>query len=85
MDRHRHRSPGQTYHPDDEAVVEVSAALLDHLALDGLDGEVTNVVPPIVGVTPGDNYIIQGKRITDTEALSQMSIPDHETCVHLTK
>lgn len=71
--------------PDDETVVEVPAALLDHLALDGLDGEVTNVVPPIVGVTPGGSYIIQGKRVTDAEALSQMSIPDHETCVHITR
>jgi hypothetical protein len=38
--------------PDDETLVEVPAALLNLLALDGLDGEVTNVVPPIVGVTP---------------------------------
>lgn len=70
---------------DDETVVEVPTALLDHLALDGLDGEVTIVVPPIVGVTPNGNYIIQGKRVTDAEVLSQMSIPDHETCVHVTK
>jgi hypothetical protein len=46
--------------PDDETIAEVPAALFDHLALDGLDGEVTNVVPPIVGVTPDGNYIIQG-------------------------
>jgi hypothetical protein len=71
--------------PDDETLVEVPAALLDHLALDGLDGEVTNVLPPIVGVMLGGNYIIQGKRVTNTEALSQMNIPDHETCVHVTK
>jgi len=42
-------------------------------------------VPPIVAVTPGGNFIIQGKRVTDAEALSQMNIPDHETCVHVTK
>lgn len=71
--------------PDDETIVEVPAALLDHLALDGLDGEVTNVAPPIVHVTHNGNYIIQGKRVTDTEALNQMNIPDHETCVHVTK
>ncbi|MGH3604209.1 MAG: hypothetical protein ACRDQI_09305 [Pseudonocardiaceae bacterium] len=69
--------------PDDETIVEVPAALLDHLAFDGLDGAVTNVVAPIVGVTPGGNYIIQGKQVTDTEALSQMSIPGHETCVQV--
>lgn len=71
--------------PDDDTLVEVPAALLDHLGLDGLDGKVTNVVPPIVGVTLEGNYIIQGKRATDAEVLSQMSIPDHETCVHVTK
>ncbi|MDQ3763489.1 MAG: hypothetical protein M3460_18230 [Actinomycetota bacterium] len=71
--------------PNDETLVEVPAALLDYLALDGLDGAVTNIVPPIVGVTPDGNYIIQGKRITDAETLSQMSIPDHETCVQVRK
>jgi hypothetical protein len=71
--------------PADETFVEIPAALLGYLALDGLDGVVTKVVPPIVGVTPCGNYIIQGKRVTDAEALSQMSIPDHETCVQVAK
>jgi hypothetical protein len=48
--------------PDDESIVEVPAALLDHLALDGVDGAVTNLMPPIVDVTTGGNYIIQGSR-----------------------
>ncbi len=71
--------------PDDETVVEVPAALLKHLTRDGVDGEVVTVAPPIVGITPEGNYIIQGKRVTDTNVLSQMSIPDHETCVHVAK
>jgi hypothetical protein len=70
---------------EDETLVEVPAALSEYLALDGLDGQVINVVPPIVAVTPGGHYIIQDKQVTDTEALSQMSIPDHETCVHVEK
>lgn len=70
---------------DDETLVEVPATLLEYLAVDGLDGQVINMVPPIVAVTPGGHYIIQGKQVTDTEALSQMSIPDHETCVHVEK
>lgn len=37
------------------------------------------------GVTLGDNYIVQGKQVTDAETLSQMSILAHETCVHITK
>ena len=71
--------------PDDETVVEVPAALLDHLAQDSLDGAVINIVPPIVGVTPRGNYIIQGKLVTGAEVLSQMNIPDHETCVQVMK
>ncbi|MGH3973543.1 MAG: hypothetical protein ACRDS9_09475 [Pseudonocardiaceae bacterium] len=70
---------------DDETIVEVPAALLNHLALDGLTGDVTHVVPPIVHVTNNGNYILQGKRVTDAETLSQMSVPEHETCVHVTK
>lgn len=70
---------------DDETLVEVPAVLLEYLALDGLNGQVINMVPPIVAITPGGHYIIQGKQVTDTEALSQMNIPDHETCVHVEK
>jgi hypothetical protein len=71
--------------PDDETLVEVPAALLDYLALDGLDGQARNLVPPIVHVTDTGKYIVQGRRVTDAEALSQMSVPDHETCVHVSK
>ncbi len=71
--------------PDDETLVEIPPSLLDHLVSDGLDGTVDTVAPPIVGVAPNGNYIIQGKRVTDAETLGQMNIPDHETCVHVTK
>lgn len=71
--------------PDDETIVEIPTVLLGYLALDGLDGAVTNLVPPIVGVTYNGNYIIQGKRVTEVEALRQMSIPEHETCVQVAK
>jgi hypothetical protein len=71
--------------PNDETIVEIPATLLDHLALDGLDGAVTNIAPPISGVTDNGNYIIRGKRVTDTDTLSQMNIPDHETCIQITK
>ncbi len=70
---------------DAETVVEVPARLLSFLALDGLDGDVTRTVPPIVQVLPSGNYIIQGKRVEDGEALSQMVIPDYETCVEVPK
>lgn len=71
--------------PDDETIVEVPPTLLDHLALDGLNDAVTNIVPPIVGITDNGHYIIQGKRVTDAEVLSQMNIPAHETCIQVAK
>lgn len=70
---------------DNEAVVEVPAALMAHLAKDGLGGDVVNLVPPIVHITENGNYIIRGQRVTDAETLGQMTIPDHETCVEVTR
>jgi hypothetical protein len=70
---------------DTDTVVEVPARLLGFLALDGLDGEVNNRVPPIVQVLDSGNYIIRGERVRDAEALDQMTIPDYETCVAVPK
>lgn len=70
---------------DNETVVEVPPGLMAHLGKDGLSGEVQHFVPPIVRVLDSGNYIIQGKRVSDSEALGQMDIPDHETCVEVTK
>jgi len=33
----------------DETIVEVPARLMAHLSKDGLDGEIANLIPPIVG------------------------------------
>lgn len=70
---------------DDETVIEVPSALLAYLTKDGLSGEVVNVGPPIVYVAEDGNYIIRGRRVTDPEALGQMTIPDHETCVEVSR
>jgi hypothetical protein len=70
---------------DDETVVEVPAGLMTHLTKDGLSGEVTNLVDPIMHVTAKGNYIVKGMRVTDAEALVQMDIPDRETCVEVPK
>lgn len=70
---------------DHEDVVEVPANLLSFLAVDGLDGDVAQLVPPIVHVLENGNYIVQGRRVDDAEALGQMTIPDHETCVEVPK
>lgn len=71
--------------PEGQTVLEVPPALLSHLAVDGVQGQVTNLVPPIVSITTAGNYIIQGRQVTETEVLAQMSIPVHETCVHVTR
>lgn len=70
---------------DDETIVEIYARLLTYLAEDGLGGEITNVVPPIVQVRDNGNYILQGLRLTDAAALGEMDIPEHETCVEVPK
>jgi hypothetical protein len=68
---------------DDETLVEVPARLMAHLDKDGLSGEILHPAPPIVHVKPDGNYIMRGPRVTDTEALGQMSIPSHETSIEL--
>jgi hypothetical protein len=70
---------------DDETIVEVPATLMAHLAKDGLNGDVVNVVPPIVHTTANGNYIIKGSRVADLETLGQMTIPEHETCVEVSR
>lgn len=71
--------------PANDTVVEVPAALLSYLSLDGLPTGKRNLVPPIVYVKDNGNYIIRGERVTDLETLSQMDIPDYESCVHVAK
>ncbi|MFB9962123.1 hypothetical protein [Sinosporangium siamense] len=71
--------------PDDETLVEITAKLMTHLAKDGLLGRITRFTHPIVHVKPNGNLIVQGARVTDAEALAQMDIPDHETCVEVSK
>jgi hypothetical protein len=68
----------------DETIVEVPPALMTFLAADGLDGEVGNLVPPVHVMTNG-NYIVNGRRVVNDQALGQMTIPDHETCVEVTR
>ena len=71
--------------PESETVVEIYARLMTHLAKDGLSGVVTSWTPPIVHVKENGNLIIQGKRVTDSEALAEMKIPDHEDVVEVNK
>ena len=70
---------------DQETLVEVPPKLMVHLVEAGIVGDIVNLISPIVHVAQNGNYIIRGKRVTDRAALSQMSIPDHETCVELSR
>lgn len=70
---------------DDETLVEVPARLLGHLDKDGLSGEVVRTAAPIVHVMASGNYIMRGPKVTDAEALGQMHIPAHETCIKVAK
>ena len=68
-----------------ETLVEVPARLMAHLDKDGLSGEILRPAPPIVHVTATGNYIMRGPRVTDAGALSQISLPHHETCIEIPK
>jgi hypothetical protein len=71
--------------PDSETVVEIYARLMTHLARDGFSGVVTSWIPPVVHVTENGNLVIQGKRVTDPEARTEMNIPRHEDVVEVDK
>lgn len=66
-------------------VVEIYAHLMTHLVKDGLSGVVTSWIPPIVHVKKNGNLVIQGKRVTDPQALAEMNIPGHEDVVEVDK
>ena len=71
--------------PEGETVVEIYARLMAHLTKDGLSGVVTCWIPPIVHVKENGNLIIQGKRVTDPEALGAMKVPEHEDVTEVDK
>lgn len=64
--------------PEQPASVEVPAKLLRHLAdLPALAATLRD--------TGHDSYILTGDPVTDPEALAQLDIPGHETCVEVGK
>jgi hypothetical protein len=71
--------------PASETVVEIYARLMTHLTKDGLSGVVMSWIPPIVHVKENGNMIIQGKRVTDPEALAEMKVPDYEDVAEVDK
>ncbi|SDJ74185.1 hypothetical protein [Streptomyces indicus] len=72
--------------PDGHTVVEVPTELFEHLTKDGLpSGEIKNFAAPIMLLTEQGTCIVQGPEMHDAEALSQMRMPDYETCIEVPK
>ncbi|MCF1595764.1 hypothetical protein [Streptomyces muensis] len=72
--------------PEGETAVEVPTELFEHLTKDHLAaGEIRRVEGPIMILTPNGTFVVQGREVTDPEALAQMEIPDYETVVEVPK
>ncbi|WP_063734379.1 hypothetical protein [Streptomyces sp. RTd22] len=72
--------------PEGETAVEVPTELFDHLEKDGLpSGEFRRLESPLMVLTPGGTYVVQGREVTDPETLAAMDIPDYETVVEVPK
>lgn len=72
--------------PQGQTVVEVPTELFEHLTKDGLpSGEIKNFTAPIMLLTEQGTCIVQGPEMYDAEALSQMRMPDYETCIEVPK
>ncbi|MFD7939013.1 hypothetical protein ACFV4T_31575 [Streptomyces sp. NPDC059755] len=69
-----------------ETAVEVPTELFKHLRKDGLPAaSVDRVQDPVMIMTEQGTCVVQGKAVTDAQALAEMSIPHYETCVEVAK
>ncbi|MEU8999940.1 hypothetical protein AB0C95_34860 [Streptomyces caniferus] len=69
-----------------ETAVEVPTELFEHLGKDGLpSGKFKRLEDPLMALTPGGTYVVQGRAVTDPEPLAQMSTPDYESVVEVSK
>ncbi|MER5529831.1 hypothetical protein ABT075_35485 [Streptomyces sp. NPDC002677] len=72
--------------PDGQTVIEVPTELFEHLTKDGHEtGEIKSFDAPIMIVTGQGTCVLQGPEMRDPEALSQMRMPDYETCIEVPK
>ncbi|MFE2042674.1 hypothetical protein ACFXAZ_17440 [Streptomyces sp. NPDC059477] len=72
--------------PEGQTVIEVPTELFEHLTNDGQPhGQIRKFAEPIMLVTEQGTCIVQGPEMHDPEALSQMRMPDYETCVEVSK
>ncbi|MEU1176592.1 hypothetical protein ABZ464_02900 [Streptomyces sp. NPDC005820] len=72
--------------PEGQTVIEVPTELFEHLTKDGRpSGEIKKFTTPIMLVTEQGTCVLQGPEMHDPEALSQMRMPDYETCIEVPK
>ncbi|MEU5930773.1 hypothetical protein ABZ817_46245 [Streptomyces antimycoticus] len=72
--------------PEGQTIIEVPPELFEHLTKDGHpSGKIKTFTAPIMLVTEQGTCILQGPEIHDPEALSQMRMPDYETCIEVPK
>ncbi|WP_328937448.1 hypothetical protein OG288_12385 [Streptomyces tauricus] len=72
--------------PEGETAVEVPTELFEHLTKDDLAvGEIRRIEDPIMILTPNGTFVVQGREVTNPEALVQMEIPNYETVVEVPK
>ncbi|MGI5291118.1 hypothetical protein ACQEVF_48485 [Nonomuraea polychroma] len=71
--------------PTDQTRVEIPFNLFEHFAKDGLHKVAPRHGGPIVHVSDHETCIVQGTIVTDPDALSQMRIPSHESCVEVSR
>jgi hypothetical protein len=64
--------------PGQETSVEVPARLLDYW-------EVNTMLAVVLASTEHGTYVVSGTAVSDIEALAQMDIPGHETCIEVGK
>ncbi|MGW2954831.1 hypothetical protein [Streptomyces eurythermus] len=72
--------------PEGETIIEVPPELFEHLTKDGHpSGRIRTFAGPIKLVTEQGTCVLQGPQMHDPEALSQMRMPDYETCIEVPK
>ncbi len=72
--------------PAGQTVIEVPTELFEHLTKDGQGSrEIKKFDAPIMLVTEQGTCVLQGPEMRDAEALSQMRMPDYETCIEVPK
>ncbi|OUD01860.1 hypothetical protein [Streptomyces swartbergensis] len=72
--------------PEGQTVIEVPTELFEHLTKDGqASGDIKQFTDPIMLVTEQGTCVLQGPQMHNPEALSQMRMPDYETCIEVPK